>query len=98
MNSSSNEADGMPNATPGTVPCEERQTHSFIVKIWLEETFEEAGEARWRGHITHVPSRERRYLKSLNDIALFILPYLESMKVPPGWSWRLWKWLCRTSN
>ena len=54
-------------------------THSFIVKIWLEETAEEAGQALWRGHVTHVPSGERRYLQDLNEIVAFIVPYLEAM-------------------
>ena len=48
--------------------------HSFIVKVWLEETVEEAGRAKWRGHITHVPGGERRYLQSLSGIATFVLP------------------------
>lgn len=56
-------------------------TQSFIVKIWLEETAEEAGRAIWRGHITHVPSSERCYLKNLNEIAAFIESYLEKMGV-----------------
>jgi hypothetical protein len=54
---------------------------SFIVKIWLEETAEEAGRATWRGHITHVPSGERRYLQRLDEIARFIAPYLQAMGV-----------------
>ena len=59
----------------------EATTQSFIVKIWLEETAEETGRARWRGHITHVPSGERRHLKDLGDITAFIVPYLERMGV-----------------
>lgn len=62
----------------------EDHTHSFIVKVWLEETAAEAGRATWRGHITHVPSGERRYLKDLDDITSFIVPYLESMGVEFG--------------
>jgi hypothetical protein len=68
------------------------------VKIWLEETFEETGKARWRGHITDVPSGERRYLKDLSDIGIFILPYLDSMKIRLGFRWRVWKWLFRPSS
>jgi hypothetical protein len=82
--------------------CEDARTdaiepnaHSFIVKIWLEETVEEAGLARWRGHITHVPSGERRYLKDLNDVLFFIAPYLEKMKVKLGFLWKVRKWLHR---
>jgi hypothetical protein len=59
----------------------ESNTHSFIVKVWLEETAEEVGQATWRGHITHVPSGERRYLQDLGKIAAFIAPYLEEMGV-----------------
>jgi hypothetical protein len=68
-------------------------THSFIVKIWLEETVEEAGRAVWRGHITHVPSRERRYIQALEDIPAFIVPYLQRMGVKPGARLRLKGWL-----
>lgn len=70
---------------------------SFIIKIWLEETAAEAGEATWRGHITHVPSGERRYLDDLEGITAFIAPYLAGMGVraparsgPIGWLQR-WK-------
>jgi hypothetical protein len=55
--------------------------HSFIVKIWLEETAEEAGGATWRGHVTHVPSGERRYIQDLDQVRDFIVPYLEEMGV-----------------
>jgi hypothetical protein len=64
----------------------EHNTHSFIVKIWLEEIRDEAGKAIWRGHITHVPGGERRYLSSLEEIVTFIAPFLEHMGV------RLWRW------
>lgn len=54
---------------------------SFIIKIWLEETAAEAGEATWRGHITHVPSGKRCYLDDLDGIAAFVAPYLEELGV-----------------
>lgn len=73
----------------------ESDTHSFIVKIWLEETAKEAQRVRWRGHITHVPSGQRRYLKNLDGVTAFIAPYLEEMGVKPGWPWRLRRWLSR---
>ena len=59
----------------------ECSTHSFIVRIWLEETAEEAGQATWRGRITHVSGQESQYLKDLDEIAAFIVPYLEAMGV-----------------
>ena len=52
-------------------------THSFIVKIWIDRTPDEEQAAAWRGHITHVPSGQRRYLKKISEIERFILPYLQ---------------------
>ena len=72
-------------------------THSFIVKTWREQQREGGNQFIWRGHITHVPSGTRRYVRDLNEIALFITPYLESMEVHAdrrnrihGW-FRRWK-------
>ncbi len=98
MDASRNRSNVEPNSESAATFSEEWQTHSFIVKIWLEETFEETGTARWRGHVTHVPSGERRYLKDLSDIGIFILPYLDSMKVRSGFRWRVWKWLFGSPN
>jgi hypothetical protein len=67
----------------------EATSQPFVVRIWLEEAAEDGRSARWRGHITHVPSGERRYLKELNDIVAFIVPYLEGMGVKPSLSWRV---------
>jgi hypothetical protein len=71
----------------------ENHTHSFIVRIWLEETAEETGQAIWRGHITHVPSGKRRYLKDLKAVTAFIAPYLEGMGVRLDTFWRAKQWL-----
>jgi hypothetical protein len=71
----------------------ESNTHSFIIKIWLEESVEEAGRARWRGYITHVPSGERSYLKDLDDIVAFMAPYLEGMGLKLGYRIRMRNWI-----
>jgi hypothetical protein len=55
--------------------------HSFIVKVWVEETAEEAGQVTWRGHIIHVPSGKRHYIQDLDAIKAFVTPYLEAMGV-----------------
>jgi hypothetical protein len=74
----------------------ESNLHSFIVRLWLEETDEETGRAVWRGYITHVPSGTRRYLTDLSEIAAFIAPYLGVEEERRGW-WRRWwaakRWL-----
>jgi len=79
-----------PNWEPaGGVPIE-LNTHSFIVKVWLEDATEEVGKVRWRGHVTHVPSGERRYVEDLSEISTLLASYLGSMKVRLGLRWRIW--------
>jgi hypothetical protein len=73
----------------------EANTHSFIIKIWREEISVGTGQAVWRGHITHVPGGERHYLKSLDDISIFISPYIEEMGVELALWWRVRRWLNR---
>ena len=73
----------------------EVNTHPFIVKVWLEETAQQAGWATWRGHITHVPSGERRDLKNLDDITVFISSYLEEIGVKFSLCWHVRRWLKR---
>ena len=70
----------------------EANTHSFVVRVWLEETVETDGRAVWRGHITHVITREKRYLEDLESIIIFIVPYLEAMGVEISWRWRVRQW------
>jgi hypothetical protein len=77
------------------VETSEANTHPFIVKIWLEETVEEARRATWRGQITHVPSGKRRAFSDLSDMTAFIVPYLESMGVTPGFWQRVKQRLIR---
>ena len=57
----------------------ESNTHSFVIKIWLEETDERSDTSAWRGHVTHVPSRNRRYVDDLQGITDFITRYLEQL-------------------
>lgn len=70
----------------------ENNTHSFIVKIWIEEIADDTSNVLWRGYITHVSSGARQYLKELSDIIDFVQTYLEAMGVRPS-RWmkvRLW--------
>lgn len=67
----------------------ESRTHSFTIRLWLEEVAESDGRPIWRGHITDVSSGERRYVQDLDDIAAFIWPYLERMGVKPPLVWRI---------
>ena len=65
----------------GEVDPYDHGIHSFIVRIWLEETVAETGQTVWRGHITHVPSGVRRYFDDLDTIKRTIMPYLRSADV-----------------
>ena len=64
-------------------------THVFVLKIWLEESQEKTGKSLWRGHITHVQSGERQYFQSLDQICIYLIPYLEAMDVKTGWYWKI---------
>lgn len=57
-------------------------SHTFLIRIWIEETFDEAGRVAWRGHITHLPDEQRRYLGSLEDVAGFIREAVAGMDEP----------------
>ena len=61
----------------------EESTHSFIVKIWLEEIASETTPAHWRGHITHVISGTRCYIEDINDVLAFMRPYLQQWEHDP---------------
>lgn len=71
----------------------ENSIHSFVIKIWLEETAAEAGRAAWRGHITHVSSGQRRYVQRLADFPSFIAPYLRQMEVEVNVAEEMRLWL-----
>lgn len=69
---------------------------SFIVKIWLEESADDANSANriaWRGHITHVPNGERRYVQDVDGIVDFIRPYLAELGIQEGKLQRIRRWL-----
>jgi hypothetical protein len=66
----------------------ESQVDSFIVKLWTEAAGGSSGDrvepVLWHGHITHVSDGARRYLKDLDEIKVFIEPYLAEMGVDIG--------------
>jgi hypothetical protein len=53
----------------------------FIIRIWREPREIEGALPEWRGVIESTHDNQRRYLKSLDEIIGFILPYLEKMGV-----------------
>jgi hypothetical protein len=87
-----------PHQGPVQDASAEFNVHSFIVKVWLEEEATKDSDSIWHGHITHVPSGEKRYLKNLDQISLFIQPYLEAMGIRFGLSERIRKCLSVRKN
>ena len=55
--------------------------HVFVIRIWMEELGTER-PTPWRGHITHVMSQKRTYLKDLDDVTAFIKPYVQAWDTP----------------
>lgn len=59
----------------------ESRTQSFVIRIWAEERDAGSDRVLWRGHITHVPSKERRYFDDLSGLIRFVAPYLEQIAI-----------------
>jgi hypothetical protein len=55
---------------------QESNVHSFMIRLWQEEGETDTSPNRWRGHITHIPGNQRRYIEDLDAIKHFIGPYL----------------------
>ncbi|HEX8073061.1 MAG TPA: hypothetical protein VF546_24150 [Pyrinomonadaceae bacterium] len=65
------------------------RVHSFIVKLWLDEAEGTTDPDRLHGHITHVPSGERRYLKDIDGIPDFVMYHLKLVGVTFSGRWRV---------
>lgn len=67
----------------------------FAVRIRRELWDIEGATPEWRGHITHVPSGERCYIRDLDEIPAFIASYLKGV----GGKFQKWRrrqpWLRR---
>jgi hypothetical protein len=71
----------------------EPDTHSFIIKIWVDDKDEKTGGVIWRGHITHVTSSQREYFDDLSGLIAFLLPYLKALNIKLPIFWRVYQWL-----
>ena len=70
----------------------EVSSHAFVIRLWLEEAAEHDRRQLWRGHITHVPGGERRYLLHLEDVVAFMTVYLRDAELGAraGMLYRAW--------
>jgi hypothetical protein len=85
----------MTNSATASGEWREPEAHSFIVKIWLEQTNPKAGEVQWQGSVTHVPGGERRSVNDLAEIVELMARHLRALGVHLGMKWRIWLWLFR---
>lgn len=69
-------------------------THSFIIKVWLEQTGDLLEPRALRGRITHVPSGATGTFTCLEDIVPFIATYVRELGAQQTWTWRMRQW-CR---
>jgi len=54
----------------------EDNSHSFIVRFWLEPREIKDAKPVWRGVVEHVASGRKLYLKNLEEIKAFIKSYI----------------------
>lgn len=64
------------------------QHYSFVVRVWLEGTYNEQETALWRGSIEQVGSDGRMYFSDFDGITRYIQAHI-GMKDPPPSGWRL---------
>lgn len=72
---------------------QESGSHSFVVRIWIEEVADDSGKAFWRGHVTHIPDGARVYFQDLDDLLVFVARYLHASGVPLPPRLRLKEWV-----
>jgi hypothetical protein len=78
-----------------TMASLQEKDQTFIVRLWLEPSESDDSVPQWRGVIENVQNGKRRYLKDLNEITAFIVPYLEKMGVTISSPRKSRKWFIR---
>jgi hypothetical protein len=70
----------------------EAGSHAFVIRLWQEEAADVGRRQLWRGHITHLPGGERRYLFHLDDVVAFMTVYVPAADVGArgGFLYRAW--------
>ena len=53
----------------------EADAHSFVVRLWRENSENPDEPAEWRGWIEHVQSQKRHYFRAVADISRIVAAY-----------------------
>ena len=56
-------------------------SHSFILKIWIVKAPEQDTTCNWRGRIIHVMEGRYKYVKTIDEMIHFLIPYFASMGI-----------------
>lgn len=62
-----------------STPSAKQEEHLFIVRVWQESA--QIAAPHWRGSIEHVPSAQRVYFESLQDLTDFIALRLNKIQL-----------------
>lgn len=91
------EASDTDSTAPRAGPAVEADAHSFVIRLWLEDLAPGAigNKVRWRGHVTHVMSGERRHVEDWVSVIDFVFSHFEDADVQLPFYWRVWQWLHR---
>lgn len=68
-------------------------THSFIVKVWLDEPKEHETRADWHGQVTHVATGERCHFQRVSEMLVFLQLYLNELHIQLPFYWRIYLWI-----
>jgi hypothetical protein len=59
------------------------EAHSFVLRIWLEDSPTGEDPARWRGRITNVLDDRSRVVQSFHHVEEFVKEYVQQWDEPP---------------
>ena len=56
----------------------DKEAHSFVVRIWRENSEDPTQTAVWRGRIRHVQSEKQHYFSEIAEISRVVARYLDT--------------------
>jgi hypothetical protein len=66
----------MEKAEDSLLASSEGETHSFVVRLWVEARDKTGATAEWRGWIQHVQDGHRHYFQDLAEISHIVANHL----------------------
>ncbi len=60
----------------------QREAHSFVLRIWLEDPPTDEESARWRAHHQR-PRRRSQVVQDFHHVEAFLKEYVQQWNAPP---------------